>query len=98
MEIDKNESVENDVKRIRDKLKLNMAETAELIHLYNLDRYKEQEELDSAVYGLITIQAYFIDNLLKLTIWNARNLIAMDSNGESTNCIIMLSVAEKKQS
>ena len=84
LEMDKNESMESDVMKIRETLKLNMTETADLIHLYNLTRYNEQEESDNLLYGLITIQAYFIDNLLRIKIWNARNLIPMDTNGEQT--------------
>ena len=71
------------LEKIESLLKLHGLETAELIHRYNLERIREQKELEDAVYGHLTVRAQFIDNSLNIQILNARNLRATDSNGKS---------------
>lgn len=66
-------------------LKLHGLETAELIHQYHQERLEEQKEIEEPIYGLVTVKAHFIDNLLNIQILNARNLHCMDSNGEQNS-------------
>ena len=55
-------------------------ETSELIHQYYKDRLRQQNELETEPYGLLTVRAYFFNDLLNIQILNARNL----KTGEST--------------
>lgn len=52
-----------------------------MIHQFNLERLKEQEEMENADLGLLTVRLQFIDNLLRVEVMNARNLKSKDSNG-----------------
>lgn len=70
------------LKSIEHNLRLHGLETFELIHQFHLERLKEQEELEGADLGIVTIRAQFIDNLLKVEVMNARNLHPKDSNGK----------------
>lgn len=70
------------MKAIEHNLKMHGLETTELIHQFHLERLKEQQEVENADLGVVTIRAQFIDNLLKVEIMNARNLHQKDSNGE----------------
>lgn len=70
------------LEKIEELLKLHGLETAELIHRYHQDRLKEQKDLEETIYGLLTVKACFVNNLLNIQILNARNLRPMDSNGE----------------
>lgn len=71
------------LEKIESLLKLHGLETAELIHRYNLERIREQKELEDPVYGLLTVRAQFIDNSMNIQILNARNLRPVDSNGKT---------------
>lgn len=62
-------------------LKTNGLETAQLIHQIHLEQWKEQTTLKDSQYGQITIVVKFQGDVLKIKILNAKNLIAMDSNG-----------------
>jgi BAI1-associated protein 3 len=69
------------LEKIEKVLKLYGLETTELIHQYYVDRLKEQNSMDNEPYGLLTVKAYFFNDLLNLQILNARNLKPVDSNG-----------------
>lgn len=78
----------DDLKRIEYLLALNGQETKDLIHSVHLERYKEQkkwEGKDESEYpfGQLTVRCKFQDTTLKIEVMNARNLIAMDTNGKS---------------
>ncbi|KRF80897.1 uncharacterized protein Dvir_GJ14122, isoform E [Drosophila virilis] len=62
-------------------LDLHALETADLIHQYYLDRYRNQREQSTAHFGQLTITGQFTDSGLLLKILNARNLVSMDKNG-----------------
>lgn len=62
-------------------LKLHGMETAELVHQFHLERWQEQQTVQDAPFGMLTVRAQFLEGSLKLEIMNARNLIATDSNG-----------------
>ncbi|XP_017052526.1 protein unc-13 homolog 4B isoform X2 [Drosophila ficusphila] len=66
---------------IQSRLRLYSLETADLIHQYYLERLEYQKSQESSPYGQLTITAQLTDSGLLLTILNARNLVAMDSNG-----------------
>ncbi|KAH8295174.1 hypothetical protein KR018_008180 [Drosophila ironensis] len=66
---------------IQGRLQLYSLETADLIHQYYVERLEYQKSLTASQYGQLTIVAKFTDSGLLLTILNARNLCAMDSNG-----------------
>lgn len=76
------------LEKIENLLKLHGLETAELVHSYHQDRLKEQKEMNESIYGLISVKAYFVDNLLNIQILNARNLRCMDSNGEQNRIFL----------
>ncbi|XP_055586093.1 protein unc-13 homolog 4B isoform X2 [Uranotaenia lowii] len=85
---DNQDSVDGDDKKALDYierlLQLHGYETTDLIHQYYIERLKEQESLQVAGgenYGLLTVQCHFMDNVLELTVMNARNLKPMDDNG-----------------
>ncbi|XP_011497848.1 PREDICTED: protein unc-13 homolog D-like [Ceratosolen solmsi marchali] len=70
------------LEKIEKVLKLYGLETTELIHQYYVDRVKEQNNILGEPYGLLTVKAYFFNDLLNLQILNARNLKSFDSNGK----------------
>ncbi|KAG7190822.1 hypothetical protein KM043_006889 [Ampulex compressa] len=70
------------LQKIEHILELHGLETAELIHRYNQERIKEQEDLEDPIYGQITVKVYFSDNVLNIQILNARNLRPTDTNGK----------------
>lgn len=65
------------------RLKVNGLETNELIHLVHLNLYDEYKLLTESKYGELAVKAKFEGNNLKVSILNARNVKAMDSNGAS---------------
>ncbi|XP_017783309.1 PREDICTED: protein unc-13 homolog D isoform X2 [Nicrophorus vespilloides] len=67
--------------RIQKLLQLNGFETSDLIHQIHLDLYNEQEELVESQYGELTVRIKFHNSDMHVEMINARNLIAMDSNG-----------------
>ncbi|XP_011304160.1 protein unc-13 homolog D isoform X1 [Fopius arisanus] len=81
------------LKKIERLLNLHGLETAELIHRYHLERFKEQNEMEDALHGMLTVKTHFTENSLNVQILNARNLKAMDSNGDF---IGKLSTLERK--
>ncbi|KAG7190821.1 hypothetical protein KM043_006889 [Ampulex compressa] len=81
------------LQKIEHILELHGLETAELIHRYNQERIKEQEDLEDPIYGQITVKVYFSDNVLNIQILNARNLRPTDTNGD---IIGKLSTLERK--
>ncbi|XP_046996115.1 protein unc-13 homolog 4B isoform X1 [Schistocerca americana] len=69
------------LQQIDSMLKLHGMETSELIHHYHLERLEEQNAMETPHFGLLTIRAQFVEDLLRVEIMNARNLRPMDSNG-----------------
>lgn len=69
------------LKKIENLLELHGLETWELIHQFNLERLREQNELENSDLGMLTIRAQFLETVLKIEVMNARNLKGKDSNG-----------------
>ena len=70
--------------KIRWLLKLHGSETAELVHLYRLERIRQQDGVtDSSRFGSLTVRAAFVDDQLTIEVLNGRNLKPMDSSGSS---------------
>ncbi|CAB0028546.1 unnamed protein product [Trichogramma brassicae] len=68
------------LERIEKTLGLYGLETGELILRYYQDRLAVQSAMQDEPYGLLTVKAYFFNDLLNLQILNARNLRAIDSS------------------
>jgi len=71
----------DNLRRIEHLLTINGMETAQLIHQVHIDRWNEQINIKNSPYGELTVRLQFQNLELKVEIINARNLIAMDSNG-----------------
>jgi len=71
------------VDNIRRLLKLHGADSAELIHLYRLERMAAMSKATNDALGSITVRASFSGHQLTLDILNGRNLKAMDSSGSA---------------
>ncbi|XP_066997069.2 protein unc-13 homolog 4B isoform X2 [Anabrus simplex] len=69
------------LKEIESLLSLHGMDTWDLIHQYHLQRLQEQQVMETAQLGLLTVKAQFVEDLLRIYIMNARNLHSMDSNG-----------------
>lgn len=69
------------LKRTEQLLKMNGLETNDLIHQAHLDLHQEYRGLRESKYGVLSVRAKFNGNNLVIEVINARNLIAMDSNG-----------------
>ncbi|KAL4716125.1 hypothetical protein ACJJTC_013902 [Scirpophaga incertulas] len=82
------------LKRVEYLLKLHGMETAELIHQYYLEKWREQQTIQDPKYGLLTVRAQFIDDNLKVEVMNARNLMATDSNGLCDSYVRVLLLPE----
>lgn len=57
--------------------------TSRLIHQYFKDRYEMQQQINKTPfnpYGILTVFCHFVDNILRLEILNARNLIPIGPN------------------
>ena len=70
------------VDNIRRLLKLHGADSAELIHLYRLERMAVSKATDAGL-GSISVRASFSGDQLTIDILNGRNLKAMDSSGSA---------------
>ncbi|XP_031620349.1 protein unc-13 homolog 4B isoform X3 [Contarinia nasturtii] len=67
---------------IENLLQLHSYETSDLIHQYYIQRYKDQQAMDSAPLGQLTVRYGFSDdNCLEIEVVNARNLVPIASNG-----------------
>ncbi|XP_055321737.1 protein unc-13 homolog 4B isoform X2 [Sitodiplosis mosellana] len=63
-------------------LQLHSYETSDLIHQYYYERYKEQQAMEDATFGQLTVRCGFSDdNCIEIEIINARNLVPIASNG-----------------
>ncbi|XP_014210937.1 protein unc-13 homolog 4B-like isoform X2 [Copidosoma floridanum] len=71
------------LERIEKTLKLYGMETNEVIHRYYLDRLKEQSGIENEPHGMLTVKAYFFNDLLNMQILNARNLRSTDGSCNS---------------
>lgn len=78
-------------------LQLHGYETTDLIHQYYIDRLTEQEQAEEdAVFGMLTVQCFFKNNVLELEIMNARNLKPMDSNGTCDSFVRVHFIPEER--
>ncbi|KAL0270000.1 UNVERIFIED_CONTAM: hypothetical protein PYX00_007554 [Menopon gallinae] len=84
------------LKKIENLLELHGLETWELIHQFNLERLKEQNELEDADLGMLTIRAQFMESVLKIEVMNARNLKGKDSNGSCDPYVKVVLLPEEK--
>ncbi|KAG5895641.1 hypothetical protein JTB14_008650 [Gonioctena quinquepunctata] len=71
----------NSLKRTDNILRINGLETADLIHQVHLDLAEEFKNIKDSQFGELSVKAKFEENNLTIEVMNARNLIAMDSNG-----------------
>ncbi|EEZ97425.2 BAI1-associated protein 3-like Protein [Tribolium castaneum] len=86
-----------ELKKTELKLKVNGLETNDLIHLVHLNLYEEFKNLKESKYGVLSVKAKFENNNnLKVTVMNARNLLAMDSNGYSDSFVRIHLLPEHK--
>lgn len=69
------------LKRTEQILRINGLETADLIHEVHLNMTKQFKNVKDLPYGEISVRAKFEGNTLTIEVMNARNLMAMDSNG-----------------
>ncbi|KAJ8919012.1 hypothetical protein NQ315_016917 [Exocentrus adspersus] len=69
------------LKRTEQILRINGLETADLIHEVYLQLAEQFKKVKDSPYGEISVKAKFEDNTLTVEVMNARNLMAMDSNG-----------------
>lgn len=83
----KDTSCTSSLSKIEHLLRLHGLETWELIHQFNLERLQEQEEMQNADLGMLTVRVQFVENLLRVDIMNARNLKPKDSNGETCSIV-----------
>lgn len=84
------------LKRTQHLLKLNGLETGELIHEAHLDLWKKQADMKESPYGILSVRAKFQNTDLIVEIINAKNLIAMDSNGASDSFVRIHLLPEDK--
>lgn len=78
-------------------LQLHGYETTDLIHQYYIDRLKEQElAKEESIFGMLTVQCFFKNNVLELEIMNARNLRPMDSNGTCDSFVRVHFIPEER--
>ncbi|KAJ8944670.1 hypothetical protein NQ318_015878 [Aromia moschata] len=71
----------NDLKRTEQILRIHGLETADLIHQVHLDMADHFNKIKDSPYGEISVRCKFEGNTLAVEVMNARNLMAMDSNG-----------------
>ncbi|XP_074030466.1 C2 and C2B_Munc13-like domain-containing protein staccato isoform X3 [Leptinotarsa decemlineata] len=86
----------NSLKRTDNILRINGLETADLIHQVHLDMAEEFKGIKESPYGEISVKAKFEENTLTVEVMNARNLIAMDSNGSCDSFIRVHFLPEHK--
>ena len=85
------------LQRTEMRLKVNGLETNDLIHQVHLDLYQEFRNLEESRFGEVCVRTKFEDNnTLKVSVVNARNLIAMDSNGSSDSFVRIHLLPEHK--
>lgn len=76
------EAIEDEILiKIRCLLKLHGMDTADLIHLYRLERMKQMEGIKNVGLSSLTVRVIFIGNTLTIDILNARNLTRMNTSG-----------------
>ncbi|KAF5296761.1 hypothetical protein FQR65_LT10162 [Abscondita terminalis] len=92
---DESNDCEN-LQKIERLLKINGLETSALIHEVHLDRWREQALIKSTPYGELSVRLQFQNNDLIIEVINARNLLAMDSNGFSDSFVRINLLPEEK--
>ncbi|XP_065216233.1 protein unc-13 homolog 4B-like [Planococcus citri] len=65
------------------RLTLLSTNTARLMHMYHMERWQEQEQLEDAKNGILTVEVQIEGDNLNIEILGASNVIPMDSNGQS---------------
>ncbi|KAK4881762.1 hypothetical protein RN001_005081 [Aquatica leii] len=84
------------LQKIERLLNINGLETNDLIHQVHLDRWAEQAVISSTPYGELSVRLQFMNNDLIIEVINARNLIAMDSNGFSDSFVRISLLPEER--
>lgn len=69
------------IQKLEALLHLHTLDTVNLIHEYYLERLQQQNEMQEANEGVLTVKLIFINNVLKVDVLNANGIKAMDSNG-----------------
>lgn len=82
--------------RIEKILKINGLETNDLIHEVQKDLANEFSAMKDSPFGEISVRVKFEGSALKVEIMNARNLIAMDSNGSCDSFVRIHVLPEHK--
>lgn len=77
-------------------LHLHTLDSIDLIHEYFLERLHEQNEMEEATEGMLTVKLVFINDVLKVDVLNASAIKAMDSNGisQKLNMIYLQALAQ----
>lgn len=68
-------------KKVDQLLELHTLDTVDLLNEYYLRRLQQQNELQEAKDGILTIKLMFTENSLRVYVLNASNIKALDING-----------------
>lgn len=85
-----------ELKRTEHLLMINGMETWDLIHQVHLEQWKEFNEIKDSQYGQLSVIIKFSGDVLKIKVLNAKNLIAMDSNGSCDSFVRIHLLPEDK--
>lgn len=77
-------------------LKLNKSKTRDLIHQVYLEQWAIQREVETSLYGQLTVVAKFDKNSLKVKVLNARNLNPLDSNVKCNPYLVVRLLSQDK--
>lgn len=69
------------VKKVDELIHLHTLDTIDLLYEYYLERLQQQEELQEAKYGVLTVKLIFTNDSLRVDILNASILKEMGING-----------------
>lgn len=67
---------------VKQRLKLHKTDTDTLIELYYEDRLMEQQRVNEANYGVLSVRAYYHHDSLCVEVLKARDVIPLDPNGK----------------